>query len=262
MILELVFLALLVLGLCVLVYRGAVHEFQILQKEYEPDTDWSEVLSEQLPLVIRGLPRSWVGGWNRAITSKRTWQVLVRSPEGKRLRTTWANYLQTPSPRPLPENGAQLSEAAKLSYTFSNWGVEGLRRWSWLPVGSPEPFLLSKGQCVGVKKAVAEFSAIVATDGVPLDVWIAHEGAIPSHVADELVGKDPWVQTVEEIAWIGDVKFIEVRLRPGNALLLPRHWWYALRPSVDSPQEDNDAWFWVGQFHTPISYVAGKLRKD
>ena len=56
MVLELAFLVLLIVGLCALAYRSAVHEFQILQKDFTEENNWSELLSEELPLVIRGIP--------------------------------------------------------------------------------------------------------------------------------------------------------------------------------------------------------------
>lgn len=256
MILELVFLTLLVIGICVLFYRGAVHEFQILQKEYEPEMNWGEVLSEELPLVIRGLPKNWVGGWSARITGRRTWKTLVRNADGRKLRTTWMNYVETPAPRPALLNGAEIAEAARLSHTLSNWRDDGFGRWSWLPASAatPEPGILTSADFRGVTKMTAEFTAFVATEGAPLEIWLAHEGAIPAKVAEDLVGKNPWMQTTNTIPWIDEVKFIEIKLRPGNALVVPRHWWVALRGA-----EPADSWYWSAAFHTPVSYAASAV---
>lgn len=254
MILELVFLSLLILGICVLFYRGAVHEFQILQKDYEPEMNWSEVLSEELPLVVRGLPRNWLGGWSTRVTGNRTWKTLVRDKEsGRKMRTTWANFVATPAPRPILVNGDEIAEAARLPHTLSNWRDDGFSRWSWLPtsVSRPVPDLLTATEFRGVTKTTAEFTAFVATDGAPLEIWLAHEGAIPAKVASDLVGKDPWIQTTNTIPWIDEVKYIEIKLRPGNALVIPRHWWVALRGA-----EATNAWYWRAEFHTPISLAA------
>ena len=141
---------------------------------------------------------------------------------------------------------------------FSNWGADGFRRWSFLPSANPAPYVFSPQQVEGVKKVFSEFAAIVATDGAPLELWIAHEGAIPSSVQSDLVHKDPWIQTTETIPWIGEVKFIEIKLRPGNAVVIPKHWWYAVR-TADG--EKADAWFWIGEFNTPISWIASKLAR-
>jgi hypothetical protein len=263
MILEAVFLGILILGICIVAYRGAVHEFMILQKDYgAQDIDWSELLGEQLPLVIRGLPKMWLGNWNERATAKKTWQVQVQK-DGRRFRTSWSNWIATPAPRPLPENIGEIANVARLKYAFESWAADGFRRWSWLPVGTPQPYVFSKSETQGVQKVVSEFQAITATDGAPLELWIAHEGAIPSNVACDLLGKDPWIQTTDDIPWIGEVKYIEVKLRPGNAIVIPRHWYYALRTAPmaagDDDSENVNAWFWVGAFQTPISLLASSV---
>lgn len=257
MVLELMFLALLIGVVCIFIYRGATHEFQILQKDFDEENNWSELLGEDLPLVIRGLPKAWLGAWSEKMTGKKTWQVQVNQ-DGKRFKTTWSNWLSTPAPKPHPDNLQEISAVARLQYNFGNWGVEGFRRWSWLPVGDPEPFVFSGGDYLGVQKLAAEYTAIVATDGVPLELWIAHEGAIPANVSADLVGKNPWTQTTEDIPWIGEVKYVEIRLRPGNAIVIPKHWWLSVRSAAAKPQGPKDpaAWFWRGEFHTPMSRIA------
>jgi len=260
MFLEIAFLALLILGLCVLSYRGAIHEFQVLQKDYVAADDdaqpWSELLSEDLPVVVRGIPRAWSGGWNARLTSAKNWTTIVRNAEGRKLRTTWANWLATPAPRPQPENAAALGAAARLSHAIASWTADGFRRWSWLPPACPTPAVLGRDAFLGVQKTAAQFTVVVATDGAPCELWIAHEGAVPADVCNDLIGLNPWIQTTAEIPWIDSVKYIEIKLRPGNAVAIPRHWWYAVRSSCD-----DDAWLWVGEFHTPVSWMATAARR-
>jgi hypothetical protein len=255
MILEFLFIGLLVFGICVFAYRGAVHEFQILQKDYASDVKWSEMLSEQLPIVIRTLPSRWLGAWTKRHTEQKSWVLTVVDEEGKKFRTTWAHWLQEPKGQ--PQNLPELASVAKLDTTVQNWTDEGFRHWSWLPTSTPAPSILSDTQFQGVKKTTAEYTAIVTTDGQPLELWIAHEGAIPENVADDLKGKNPWTQTTAEIPWIGEVKYIEVKLRPGNAIIIPRHWWYALRVAEDKGQ----AWYWKNEFQTPISWIVSSIKK-
>ena len=259
MVLEMLFLFFLIAGLCALAYRGAIHEFQILQKDYEEENNWSELLGEELPLVIRGLPKSWLGGWTQKHTANKTWLLHVRNGN-KKLKTTWTNWLSTPAPRPLPESMKEIAAVSRLDHAFSNWTADGFRRWSYLPTGVPAPFVLSEPQYIGVRKTTAEQTVITATDGAPLELWIAHEGAIPANVADDLAGKDPWTQTTADIPWIGEVKYVEMKLRPGNAVVLPKHWWWALRPAAQQEKEQTDAWFWVSSLHTPISWIATKAK--
>jgi hypothetical protein len=258
MVLELLFLALLVGVVCAFVYRGAVHEFQILQKDFDEENNWSELLSEELPLVIRGIPKSWLGAWSERLTGKKSWQIMIKQ-DGRRFKTTWANWLASPSPKPQPMNLDEICGVARLQYNFSNWTADGFRRWSWLPVGAPKPRVFNAGDFSGVQKLTAEFTAITSTDGAPLELWVAHEGAIPANVSTDLIGKNPWTQTTEDIPWIGEVKYIEIKLRPGNAIVVPKHWWLAIRPT--SADDAAAAWFWIGEFHTPVSRVASAFQR-
>jgi len=251
MVLEIIVVLLLILGICVVSYRGAVHEFQILQKDYIPDAKFADLLSEQLPLVIRNLPHSWTGNWTHARCASKAWPVTV-TIGGRRLRTTFDKWIQDPSPV-TPDNAGELAGHAKLGITITNWEF---RRWYYLAPSTPRVSILRSPQCSGIRKTVADSTVIVATDGAPLEIWVSHEAGIPANIVEELRGKDPWIQTTNEIPGVSDVKFIEVKLRAGNALAIPCHWWYAVRPV------EGAAWFWTADFHSPISWAASCLLKS
>jgi hypothetical protein len=259
---EVLFLILLVFGLCVIAYRGAVHEFQILQKDYEPNQVWIDMMNEQLPIVIRDIPAHWIGNWSHSKTANKTWEILVSSPaeqsgKNKKFKTTWNTWLQTPN-NTTPTSLQECATSIKLRNTFQHWQGEGWHQWYMLPVETPTPYVFQANNILGLRKGISDFSVIVASDGVPVELWIAHEGAIPDKVKHDILYKDPWTLTTKEVPWIGDVKYIEIKLRPGNAILIPRHWWYAVR----SAQDDTSApfsWFWKGDFHGPVSWLASLL---
>lgn len=254
MVLELMFLLLLIVGLCVVAYRGAIHEYQILQKTYSPEINWSELYGEQLPIVIRNLPKHLLGGWSAAKTANKKWLVFLRGDDGKKYKTTWDTWLANKECRQ-PLNATELAEAAGLDITLENWMADDMRRWSYLSPETPSPYVLSN--TVPVQKNAAEFTVITATDGGPLEIWLAHEGAVSAKVARELDGQDPWTVTSDVVPWINTVKYVEIKLRPGNTLLIPCHWWYALRPAdTQAP-----AWFWKSNLNTPISWVATRIKK-
>lgn len=251
MVFEIILLFLLVFGLCVIGYRGAVHEFQILQKEYDSDLQWTEQLSERLPLVIRNLPSSSTGYWTQSRTHMKHWPVHVTDAKKARLRTTWNKWI--PNPENTLTNGAELARYAKLEKAMEHWMDH--RRWFWIPFVQPVASVLNTNQCVGIQKTTAEATLIVSTDGIPLEIWLTHEEGIPGHLVEEMVGKDPWIQTTNEIPGISDVKYIEVKLRSNNAMVLPSHWWYAIRPA-----EEGVSWYWTSEFHSPVSFLATKLK--
>lgn len=250
MILGMIIVILLLIGICVISYRGALHEFQILQKDYNPENKWPDFLSEQLPLVIRNLPPSWLGNWSREKTERKNWPVQAKNRK-KTIKTTFQKWLEYPE-MPI-DNVRELGEKSKLDITIRNW----FSRWFWIPTCVPHPYVLSDivtNSCIPLRKATADATAIVSTDGSPVEVWLSHEAGIPDTIADSLRGLNPWIQSTNEIPGVEKVKFIEVRLRPGNAIIVPTHWWYSVR-SVES-----DSWFWIHEFQSPISWLATKLQ--
>jgi len=221
------------------------------------------MMNEQLPIVIRGLPKHWLGGWTYQKTAHKTWEIVVQDGEKKKFKTQWNQWLQTPN-NTKPANLATAADAMKLHNNFEHWAAEGFHQWYTLPNGTPTPYVYQQADVMGLRKGIADFTAIVSTDGTPLELWIAHEGAIPTKQADDIIDKDPWVQTTKEIPWIGDVKYIEIKLRPGNAVLLPRHWWYAVRAAREEEAGPlpSYAWFWKGHIHSPVSWITSALRRD
>jgi hypothetical protein len=255
MILEFVIVCILVLAVCIMAYRGANHEFQILQREYIAQTPWDELLNEQLPVVIRGLPKSLLGGWTEARTYTKRWPVTVLDTETqRRYKTTWDAYLQEQTLHQ-PINMGDIAAMTKLDETLHNWTADGFHKWYWVPTSLPTPVVAQPSYVMGVKHALAEATLLTNTEGGPLHVWLAHGGAIPRNVIPSLLGKNPWTQTTDDIPWIGEVKYVEIIVRPGNALLIPRHWYYAVA-SNESP-----TWYWIGEFHSPVSWMVRKIKK-
>jgi hypothetical protein len=77
-------------------------------------------------------------------------------------------------------------------------------------------------------------------------------------------GKDPWNLKTEDCPWIAEVKFLEIRLRPGNMFVLPPHWWVALRCDAAKAGGDkilDGSWYWTCEFHGPISWLASRAHQ-
>jgi hypothetical protein len=149
------------------------------------------------------------------------------------------------------------------------------RRPYWLP-GSFATGKITAGvlkpidsDYVGLMKTTAEATCWICTDGRPLRLWIAHEGATKGGkwLPDKPYGKDPWNLKSEDCPWITEVKFLEMRLRPGNMFILPPHWWVALKCDNDSEKPNGDlimhgSWYWSLEFNSPISWLATRLHKS
>lgn len=255
MILELAIVLILVLAISIFAYRGSVHEFQILQRDYVTATPWDELLNEQLPVVIRGVPKSLQGGWNESRTAAKRWPVTIYDVENaRRYKTTWDAYLQEQTLNQ-PVNSEEIAAIAKLDITMQNWTADGLHKWYWIPSSIPKPVVAQPSYTQNVTKSIAEATLITNTEGGALHIWLAHGGAVPSNVVSELRGKNPWIQTTDDIPWISEVKYVEIILRPGNAIIIPRHWFYAIQAADSVP-----TWYWTGEFHSPISWLISKLQ--
>lgn len=265
MILELVLVALLVVGFLLIAYKRAVNEFQILQKDWTPNIEWSPLLHEALPLVIRNIDDGWRGtGWTRKATAHKTWPIrVVRN--GQPMRATWDKWIASPPGQPAITNMSEI--AATQNLPVHAWLDGGFRRWSWLPAGSVQSQVGVLGPttraALPASKTTAAATILVPTDGAPLQVWLAHEGAVPTSVT--LAGRDPWSITAEEAPWISEVKYVELRLRPGNALVIPTHWWWSARPQLpvvaDKPTMGDGSWYWLAEFHTPISRLVSAVSR-
>jgi hypothetical protein len=252
MVLEVLFLFLLTAGIAIIAYRGAVHEFQILQKTYDDEgANLSELLTEMLPIVVRNVPKRWLGGWTANRIGMKPYEIQVRDQDQNKYKIPWNLWLQD-SKGTRPVTLEPVAASLHLHTASSAMSDDGFTRWCMIPHSTPVPQLLHPQDVMPLTKAVPEFTVITVTDGAPIEVWLAHEGAIPS---DELFGENPWEVTSHQISWISDVKYIEIRLRPNNTLAIPRHWSYAVRNV-----EDTASWFHITAFHTPISKVVSVLK--
>lgn len=257
MILEFLIFLGVVFCVCLLVYKGAIHEFQILQKDWTANMHWSALLEEGVPLVIRNVTPEWVGRWSMKATVRKLWPIQVKEEETE-LQTTWSEWIQSLPGQPPLLNTTELATVAKLP--VQNWIDGGFCRWSWLAPWHVSAHVLgpSEDTLISAYKTTAVCTLIQATDGAPLQIWLAHDGAVPKQVGSSLRGENPWNLRSEEVPWMEEVKFVEIKLRPGNALAIPAHWWIAARPmfsNVTPTCMADGSWFWIAEFHSPVSYV-------
>lgn len=265
MLLEITLFLLLIAVICLVSYKGAVHEFQILQKDWAPNINWSQLLDENVPIVLRNVDPEWQGSaWSYKTTVKKSWPIVVGEKDAL-LKTTWSEWIQSEPGQPALQNGEELAKVAKLP--LHTWKDGGFGRWSWVFPTHTEVHMLgpTEDTVLPVYKTTAVSTLIQSTDGAPLQIWLAHDGAVPPSVASELSGHNPWTLRSDEIPWMEEVKFIELKLRPGNALSIPAHWWVAARPMFATGQVPTKmaegSWFWIAEFHSPVSYCVPSRKK-
>jgi hypothetical protein len=273
MILELILITLVIVGIALLMYRGAIHEFQINQKDYNEESNWGDLISEKVPLVIRNVPDGLVNNWSLKKTKNKSWPVLL-SERGSTIRTNWNNWIQTVINKDTVEkihkkykNGERLAQSANLSETVNEWRDSGFNRLVWIPNGFKTngvvlpPIESAFSPLTQVK---SDSLLLVCSDGCNMNLWLAHEGSIPSGIEKDMLGKNPWTLTSENIPWIVDVKYVEIRLKPKQAVIIPSHWYYAVKPDLpivaSEPTVGNGCWYYTSEFHTIISWLVNKVK--
>jgi hypothetical protein len=68
-------------------------------------------------------------------------------------------------------------------------------------------------------------------------------------------GKFPEKFTIQDTPLVGEIKYITIKLRPGNILCIPTHWFYSLR----GVEKDKPIMWSRFTIDNPISYVASSM---
>ena len=133
MLLESLFIIFIILIFVVMFYRAAIHEYTILQKDWQNDSvKWSDLVSERAPIVIRQVPNQWTRLWSNQRTSKFGWPIVVQ--EGKqKSRTSLSIWLKTKGDaKKYILNTADIASVAGLHDHASEISSH-FRRPFWLP---------------------------------------------------------------------------------------------------------------------------------
>jgi hypothetical protein len=231
-------------------YKQAVCEFRINQIEWGQRDTVHTLLNEKIPLVIRSLPPATF--WTHEDTLNRTTYSHIPIFQGQTLN----EWLQ--------------NSAVGIQCIWDYYQAEliakasGLGIWAnrWLNPVIVKPYmkwwLYPQYHCwagnVGLRKTFATWNCLFPVDG-EIVVTIMPENVEPSLPANWR-GCFPGELTNKDTPFIGDLKFIDIILRPGNCLVMPAHWfwsWKAVDGSEKMPMTCTIS------YHTPISSLAFKL---
>jgi hypothetical protein len=242
------------------------------QKDYNEDVNWSGLLSEKVPLVIRNVPNSLTQNWTLKRTGSKNMPVLLND-KGSNVRTFWNNWIHTPINKDSIDkihkkykNGERLAQSSHIDEHITEWRYNGLNKMVYLPgVFKTNAVVLPpiEDVCSPLTQVKCDNLLLVCTDGCNMNIWLAHEGSIPSGVEKQMIGKNPWTLTSETSPWIVDVKYIEMKIKPCQAVVIPSHWYYAVKPDLpivaSEPIVGNGCWYYTSEFHTPVSWLLNKL---
>jgi hypothetical protein len=245
---EIFFILALFIGLLILFYRQAIEQYNILQIESSQLSDLPKLLSERTPLVIRdvGQPKLFTPETLKSTTR------LQQFPIGN--KQTLGSYIQKPNPTGLLTKKAALLLAKE----------SGLAVWSehtWFPKLFSYPFLehvhtitteAYVGE-MGLRKTTGIVTMLYPTAG-SLEVILMteqQEKCLPVGWR----GKFPEKFTIQDTPLVGEIKYITIKLRPGNILCIPTHWFYSIR----GVEKDKPIMWSRFTVDNPISYVASSM---
>lgn len=249
---EIFFVLALLIAVLILFYRQAIEQYDILQIESTQISDLPKLLSERAPVVVRSI------GQPKLLTPEvlKGNPRLLTFPLGKDLQL--GSYLEKPTMQNFP---LQKKSASILS------NESGLHVWgehTWFPKLFSSSFFESfysfeSEACIGEKglrKTTALTTLLYPTAGT-LEVCLLTEHQ-SKFLPKVWRGRFPETFRIQDTPLVGELKYITIKLRPGNLLCIPTHWYVSIR--AEDPKQPC-LWGWF-ELHHPISAIASKMESD
>jgi hypothetical protein len=237
----------LVLLISLFFYKRAIHEFRINQ------VDGIEKgfvqLHERIPCVV-----------SDCVSPTGLWTIdVIRS------RHSLANYMidnmwslssflttRTNIPEIPDDDAAALAQNTGVSL-WANHTITPAFKSSVLFGGFYRAYTYSHAGPRGLHKTTAAASLLIPTDGTLL-VSIMHEQAEP-YLPPDWHGRQLSSFTLDDTPLLGHIDYMDIILRPGNALLLPAHWTYC----IISHEEKIPPLYLLMEFHHPVSAFVNRV---
>jgi hypothetical protein len=228
-------------------YKQAICEFRINQIEWTQKDNTSSLLNEKVPLVIRKIPAAtfWT---HEDVLARSCFKDIPIFQE-----TTLTDWITTITPDSLcPWKYTQAETIANVS---------GINIWSnkWLNPLIINPLLkfwmFPKYHCwagnIGLRKTFATWTCIFPVDGeIILSIMPENnESSLPAN----WLGCFPSNLTIKDTPFVGDLKFMDIILRPGNCIFMPAHWFVSWTTTGEA---DKSPMVCTISYHTPVSLLA------
>ena len=232
-------------------YKQAICEFRINQIEWSQRDNIRGLLNEKVPLVVRTIPSATF--WTHE-------DVLAR-PCFKNIpifqETTLVDWIGTSTPDSLcPWKHPQaeiIAEASGIHIWASKWFnpliINPLLKFWMFP----------RYHCwagnIGLQKTFATWTCFFPVDGEIIFTIMPEtvEASLPASWS----GCFPANLTTADTPFVGDLKFIDIILRPGNCIFMPSHWfvsWTTTAENTKAPMVCSIS------YHTPVSLLAFNAR--
>ena len=217
-----------------LFYKDSVSEFRINQVEWGKRGNITSLLSEKSPIVVRGIHPIHV--WTYEDVMNRDVYNKVPIFAGKKV-SDWIQDVRNIEGIECPwevAHARMLGDISAFRTWVDRWFAEWIIQpgWKWLWRMQPSCWTGARPMF----RTTALWTAIAPTVG---EIMVSilppkdFDYALPGN------WRDLWIPRINSVdtPFAGDLKFMDIRLRPGHILLLPAHW-YASWDEGDIEEEE------------------------
>jgi hypothetical protein len=251
MFLEIVFILAALFFIGIFFYKQALEDFDILQIESNQLEKLQDLIGEQSFVVVRSLPQIhlWTQQSIEQMKSLHSFQY-GKVPLGEYLTDSTIKL-----PTTYPKNTNQLADITGVkTWIEKTWSGRVYSGWlQGLFSTQVENCLGQKG----LRKTTAYSTMILPTDG-NLIVSVMPEKS-ETYLPKTWKGRLFHNLTRVESPLIGEIKYVDIKVKEGSAVFLPPHWIV----SIQSDEEAKKApWFLWSEFHHPLSKLAKRISED
>jgi hypothetical protein len=241
-----------------LFYKDSVSEFRINQVEWAKRGNITPLLSEKVPIVARGIPP--ISVWTHEDVMNRDIYHSVPIFKDK-LLSSWMSEVKGVDMLDCPwdvPHARILGERSAFQTWVDKWLADWIIQpgWKWLWRMYPSCWTGARPMF----RTVAPWTAIVPTAG---EVMVS---ILPSKDYDYALPanwRELWIPRINrfDTPFAAELKFMDIRLRPGHILLLPAHWYASWEESdLDSEERaemgvEVPVMITMMEFHTLFSVI-------
>ena len=249
-----VFLILIIFAILTFWYKQVVCEFRINQIEWnQRNANIRELLTEKVPIVLRGIPT--ISLWTCEDVMMRSCYANIKIFEDKTL-SDWIAVSDNTAICPWKRTHAeQLGNVNGLSTWAEKWLNQEIMRGSFSRFWYKPVYSCWAGD-MGLQKTLAQWTCIFVSEGSIQVSLLTQEMAyaLPS----PWKGCFPMNLTNHDTPFAGELKVLDIIVRPGNCLLVPAHWFMAWQ---SCKEEKTCPMVCMISYHTPMSRLATAISK-